>query len=104
MAASRYPPSSYDSGKVGRLEGEMDNVQKDIDELKEDLTQTKKIVGENAVSISNLTMVVKTYIDDKNRQEREKKQELSRWEVVIVSSMLSTISGIIVGTIVYLMR
>jgi pilus assembly protein TadC len=92
------------NSRIGRLEGEMNNVERNLDDLKDDFKATKEIVTQNAISISNLTITVRNYIESKTKEERDKEKELSRWEIVFVSAGLSMLSGIVIGIILYVVK
>ena len=88
------PPESVQS-RLGNLEGDMEGAQRSITDMKDDIKQLTNLVNENTTNITNLTNSVTGML----KAEADKREDWSKWEVMIVTAVLSVGSSVIVAVV-----
>jgi len=82
--------------RLGNLEGDIEGMQREINDTKQDINQIQNMLSESAKQLSTLTNFMSNQLT--------KKKEMTRWEMVLVSAGLSILASVIVGILAVMMR
>lgn len=78
--------------RVGNLEGDMDGVRRELDDLKRSVTALQEVAASNTTSITQLIESVKFLY--------RQKKEISKYTMIIITSVLTVIGSIISALVV----